>query len=452
MSNKNNPSKSKVDLAKKIAKQNKNTNGVYNDFEEMLLKAFRFITSLIDRIFSSQKHLGLFSLVMAVLLYLIVNVTTDQITGTLSSAKTLNNVKVNVTYSTETFEVTGVPTSCSVTITGEAANVNAAASKSGACVLNLEGLTEGTHYVNVNASGYGDAVTVTANPSQALVTLSKKTTKAFDLSYDYINQEKLGSKYILGVPEFTNGNNEIYIRASEETLNSIALVKALIDVSGQTSDFTTEAPLVAYNSKGQLVDAEISPSSVTVTVKVSSPHKSVPITLKLSGETTLGFSVESIKIDHQLTEIYAPESVLANISEVYVNLDLSTLLGDSDLVLPIELPSGVNSAEFTSVSASVVLTATVERTFENLPINYENNNNNLVAESVDPMSVNVVARGTQTNIDALTTSDFKVYFDMNGLTAGEYDLPLYIKWTNSNTYIDMDIEPIVIHIVLVNKE
>ena len=65
----------------------------------------------------------------------------------LSSSKTLNNISVSARYNSESFEVSGLPTGCSIVLTGEAANVNSAATKSGYCLLNLEGLTEGTHTV-----------------------------------------------------------------------------------------------------------------------------------------------------------------------------------------------------------------------------------------------------------------------------------------------------------------
>lgn len=78
--------------------------------------------------------------------------------------------------------------------------------------------------------------------------------------------EFYGCQICLSEPEFNSGD-KINIRASQDTLNSIALVKALIDVSGQTSDFTVQAPLVAYDKNGQAVNAEIVPDKVNATVR-----------------------------------------------------------------------------------------------------------------------------------------------------------------------------------------
>ena len=343
----------KLVAAKKIA--NKTKNNFFDNIEEFVVKIFRWVSSFIDKIFFTKAYSVIFALLLACLLYFVVNFNDESFSPSLSSSKTITNVNVTSRYNSESFEVSGLPSSCNITFTGEAVNVNNAASKSGYCLINLEGYSEGSHLVDVVATGYGDNVNIITSPSQVQVTLKRKTTAQFDLSYDFINQNSLDSKYILGVPEFSTGSSKVNIRASQDTLNSIALVKALIDVSGQTSDFEVEAPLVAYDSLGRMVDAEIVPSSLNVKVTITSPHKSVPIKLNITGDAPIGFSLESVSMDHQTTEIYASESVLANIQEVVVNLDLSTVSADSEIIQPVVLPTGVNSSDVTMVNLKVVL-------------------------------------------------------------------------------------------------
>jgi len=449
--NRNIHSEEKLEEARKIADNSKKNNSVISEVEGIFFRMLRWLSSLIDKIVFSSKYLGPFSLALAILMCVVVYVTeNNSLTSTLSSSKTLNNVSVNARYNSESFELSGVPSSCQVVLTGDAANVNSAASKTGACSINLEGYTEGTHTVSLTASGYGDNVTTVVTPSEATITLKKKTTAQFELSYDFINKNQLDSKYILGTPEFSTGTDKINIRASQDTLNSIALVKALIDVSGQKSDFTVEAPLVAYDAKGKAVDAEIVPATVTATVKISSPHKTVPIVLNLVGNAPKGFAIDTVQLDHQTTEIYAPESVLQNVNEVSVNLDLSTLAGDTDIVQPVVLPAGVNSSDITTVNVKATLAAEVSKTIDNIPINYKNNENSLAASSVDYTSVSVTVTGTQSNIDQITENDIIAYIDIKGLEPGEYDLPIIIE-KNSTAYVSLVSNPTSIKITLVNK-
>ena len=271
----------------------------------------------------------------------------------------------------------------------------------------------------------------------------------FDLSYDFINQNQLDSRYILSEPDFEQGT-KINIRASQDTLNSIALVKALIDVSGQTGDFEINAPLVAYDKNGQAVSAEIVPSSVTASVKISSPSIEVPIRLKPVGQIPVGLAIDTAEIvDHQSTRIYAPENILNSIREVYVNFDMSTVTDnvDKDIMLPVVLPSGVSASDVTVVNVRVTLTTVETDILEDVPLNLHNNYNNLAISSINLMSVNVELSGSANNIAAVRVDDVEVYFDMPS-EPGTYTLPLHVV-SSAHPYVSMTLEKSNVNVTVV---
>lgn len=142
-------------------------------------------------------------------------------------------------------------------------NVTSAANaENGTVICDLDGLTEGEHEIKLTTEGYGNNVNVVVNPTNVNVVMKKKTTRQFDISYDFINQDKMEQIYSAGTPEFEY--TKINVRASKDTLDSIAFVKALIDVSGQSADFEQDAVLVAYDSSGKPVNADIVPNTVHV--------------------------------------------------------------------------------------------------------------------------------------------------------------------------------------------
>ena len=342
-----------------------------------------------------------------------------------------------------------MPSACEIVITGDAANVNNAASKKGYCQVDLEGYTEGTHTVKLNAIGYGDNVSTIVSPSEATIVLKKKTTIQFDLTYDYINQNQMDSRYILSEPVFAQGT-KINIRASQDTLNSIALVKALIDVSGQTGDFEIEAPLVAYDRNGQAVSAEIVPSSVMASVKVSSPSIEVSIVLNPIGEVPVGLAIDTATIiDYQTTRIYAPENILNNIREVYVNFDMATVTEnvDKDIMLPVSLPNGVSASDVTVVNVRVSLSTVSTRTMEKLPLNAHNNYNNLAISEIEFMNVDVELSGSENNITAVKADDIEIYFEMPE-EPGVYELPLYVT-VNGHPYVNVSLDRSMVSITVV---
>lgn len=442
----------KIELAKSIASQSKKVSDSYISLEDNVFRTFKWFSSLVDSIIFNNKYAVFVALGIALILYFSVNYNSDSniFNKHLNSSKDINGVSVNARYNSESFEISGLPTTCDLTITGDAASVNAAISKKSHCLINLDGYVEGTHTIKLTAVGYGDNVGVKINPSNATITLKKKTTRQFVLGYDFINTDKLDSKFTLNQPTFDN--NKVNIRASEETLNAIAFVKALIDVSGVNGDFTQEAVLIAYDKMGKPVNADIVPNTVNVAVKVSFPHKIVPVVLNTTGTVPNNMAVDSIFMDHQTVTIYAPESVLVGVNHVTVNVDASTLSKDTKIIQPIILPNGVSSSDFTKVNLEIKLAEKEKRTLLNIPITVENYDNNLALSIQNKQSsVKVIASGTKSNLENINPEDITVFFDLANVEVGSYDIPLQIA-KSPNPFVGLEIEQKSLNITITEKE
>ena len=64
-------------------------------------------------------------------------------------------------------------------------------------------------------------------------------------------------------------SSTVKIRATEDELNAIRFVRAIVDVSGFTNgdQYTTDATIVAYDAEGNRVQVEIDPASIEATVE-----------------------------------------------------------------------------------------------------------------------------------------------------------------------------------------
>ncbi|NLC96287.1 MAG: hypothetical protein GX675_01770 [Erysipelotrichaceae bacterium] len=422
----------KTQLANAIASQGKKMAKRSETFLDNAFRVFRWFSSWIDRVFFNARYTAIVSLVLSILFYVVVNYNTESslFTAALQSSKSINNLSITALYNEETFEVSGLPSYGDITISGDAQNINSAVNRGGSIVANLEGLTEGTHNVKLTTQGFNDSVDIKIDPSNVVITLKKKTTRQFDLNYDFINQDKMDAIYSVGVPQFEY--TKINVRASKDTLDTIAFVKALIDVSNQSAEFTNDAILVAYDKNGQPVKADIIPNTVKVTVPVTSPNKTVTIVAEATGEVLEGFAINSITLDQQTVTIYAPESVLSKIDQVVVNIDMSTITKDSTVLRPITLPTGVNSASINQVTMDIDLSEAVTKTIDGVNINYRNNVNNYrfgADNNITTVSVDVT--GTQANIEGITKDDISVYFDMADAVLGPQEFQLNVEQPKS---------------------
>lgn len=429
MSKKNTNLENKTERANRIAEQSKKVKRTYEKMEDFLFRVLRAFSTFLDKVLFNEKYSKVVSLVLAVLLYAIVNYNalSTSFQSSLRYSKTLSDVTVLAKYNSDTFEISGLPEKVDVVLTGDAANVTSAANaENGTVICDLDGLTEGEHEIKLTTEGYGNNVNVVVNPTNVNVVMKKKTTRQFDISYDFINQDKMEQIYSAGTPEFEY--TKINVRASKDTLDSIAFVKALIDVSGQSADFEQDAVLVAYDSSGKPVNADIVPNTVHVKVPVTSPNKSVNIQVQVSGEVPDGKAIDSITMDQQTVTIYGSETTLANIDQVVVTLDAGTLTKDSTVLRPIVLPAGVTSATNTQVTMNITLADAEEKTIDDIPINVINNNKHYKASQPDnKTTTSVTVKGTKNNIDKLAADDINVYIDMKDVQPGLQKFALQIE-------------------------
>ena len=417
----------KTELANKIATQSQKMANTYQQVEDVFFRIGRWFSSFIDRVLFNRKYGKLTALILALLLYVSVNYNTmtSIYTNSMKYTRTLPQTAVTARYNSDTFELSGLPETADVQIIGDATNVTNAMTSGGVVVADLEGLTEGSHQVKLTSEGFGDNVNIVIDPSTTVVTLKKKTTQQFDLSWDFINQDSMENIYSVGTPVFEY--TKVNVRASKDTLSSIAFVKALIDVSGQVSDFEQDARLIAYDATGYPVSADIVRGSVHVTVPVTSPNKTVPIEIQISGDTPEGIAIDTITADQQTVVVYGSESVLSEIDKVVVTINAATITKDSTLLRPVVLPAGVNSSNINQITINVTLAESVSRTIQNVPISFRNNVNNYKASQPEnKTTTSVTVTGTQANVNKIAPENISVYVDMKDAVPGLQDFQLYV--------------------------
>lgn len=439
----------KLAKAKKIAEKAPKIQRSYATIENILIYIYRGMTSLFYKIFTNKTVSKIFSLILAVILYVAVNAASTNMTG-ISQSATLNEIPVNVICNYEIYEVSGIPDQVSVIVQGDMSDITLQKSATNALVTaDLSGLIEGTYTIKLTPTNFNNklAVNILDTPS-VNVTIKKKVTTKYNISYDFVNTNKMDSRYALDAPVFDT--TEVLIRASQDTIDSIACVKALIDVEGVTGPFTRNANIVCYDNHGNIVECDIIPSTVVANVNVTSPSKEVPIIVRPTGNLLEGYAIDSIILDYSTTTIYAPVSVLNMIDAVYLDVDVSSITKNTKLATDVKTPSGVTSISVTKVNMEIVIGEKTSKTIENVLVTYTNLDPKYKFKVVntDEATLNVVVYGTENNLANLTADDFQLVMDLADVTVGMQQAPLtltcdndYITCmiANNKKYIDIEV-------------
>lgn len=359
-----------------------------------------------------------------------------------NNAKVLKNQEIKVIYNEEAYVVEGLPETVDVTLIGSKTDLYIAdQSSSHEVTVDLSGLKPGTHKVNINYNQNVGKIDYMVNPSTVTVRIYSKVSKTMTLDVDLINQDKLDQK--LTIDNIKYDNDKVVIKGAEHQLNEVATVKALIDIDEiseqKSGDVTIEnVPLRAYDKSGNVVDVEIVPEKIDVSLNISSPSKEVPIKVIPEGEVSFGKAISSISQSSTKVTIYGDEEKLSSITYIPVSIDVNGLKENKEYKLELTKPVGARSLSVNNITVKVTLDSVTNKDFENIDIESRNLADGYTVQGLDENStkVNVTVKGVESVVNNINASDISAYIDLSGYTEGEYDVDVNVEGTEVKaTYI-----------------
>lgn len=449
-------SEGKTELAKTIADKGQSFAKTYANIENSIAKFFRWMSSWLDRLLFNQKYGKVVALVLALLIFAMIDAGEQNgtIFDTSKTSQDIKGIPVSVQVSDQAYEVSGIPETVDATLTGDLNDIQLVKTqKNYQVVADLTDLKEGEHMVELIPKDFSSRIKVTLNPSTIHVTIKKKVSKRFTLGYDFVNISKMDSTFALEDPQFEQG--EVVVRASQDTIEQIAFVKALIDVSNvkESGVFESNAEIVAYDQSGARLNVDIMPKTMKTTVNVTTPFKNVPITIVPVGIVPNGKAIASYTLDAQSVEIYGPQSILDSINELPISIPASTLTADISIPMPIILPNGITKSSLKTVNITIKLEDSVTKEQGEVPVQYKN-----LADTLNFTPVNssdayttVVIKGAQGVLDGITVDQLEVYADFSKITEpGTYDVPLTVS--GSNKLAIYELKNATIKVNVINKK
>lgn len=359
-----------------------------------------------------------------------------------TSAEVLKDQKVEAVYNEEAYVVEGLPEKVDITLMGSRSDLFIAKQSTASKVtVDLTGLKPGTHKVNIEYMRPNASVEYSVNPSVATVNVYSKVSESKTLTTDLLNQDSLDSKLV--IDNVKPATEKVVIKGTDDenainSLKKVATVKALVDVSSLNNQDTgtvtlKDVPLKAYDKSGNILDVEIVPNKINVSVNISSPSKVVPIKVMPKGTITFGKAISTITTSESNVTIYGKQSVLDNIQYVPVNVDVSGLKTDREYKLELTKPSGIKSMSLNNVTVNLTLGTSSDKDIENVNIDVRNLNDKYSVQglSQNDIKVTVNVKGVESVLKELTADDITAYINLKNYKPGEYEVPVKVEGTDS---------------------
>lgn len=406
-------------------------------------KALKKNGGFIDKLLNKPNFLIFLSLILAVVLFLLVD--SKAISFVEDEAEVISNVPVALKYNQEAYVVEGAPKTVNIMISGRKSDIYLA-KQLGEYEVTLD-LTEYTASESAYKVYFTYAKSInnlkyTLDPSYVQVMIKNKISSVSSVTYELINQDKLDSK--LSVKSVTLPKSEVVVKGSESALNKIAWIKALVDLSNP--DFTEAGSydidnilLVAYDNSGKILNnVEIVPGVMSATVVLDSYSQNIPIEIKTTGSLIAGKSIAKILInnsaDYSLT-VYGNEEDISKLSSIPVSINIDGEGADSAKKYNINLtkPTGVRYMSASTITVSLTFGTEEQKTIDITNISRKNLANGLSANIISNSSISVVCKGVSSVLEKIVPENINAYVDLTGLGVGEHDVE--VKIDNNNPLV-----------------
>jgi len=406
-----------------------------------------------DKWFRSKWFVRILSLALAVMLYMFVNVEANtsqkdpRYTPSGSEeVETVDKMPVKIKMDENKYVVSGVPKTVSVSLEGSASVLRPTVRQRAFEVfVDLNGLGPGQHTVDleVDQSQLPKGLKAYIEPKTVDVTIEKRSTKAFRVKVDFINEDQLPKGYELGEAVVEPGM--VNITSSDSVIDQVALVKVFVDVKGLTDSINKrEVPVNVYDHLGNELNVQIAPRNVVVSLDVHNPSKKVAVKVPTKGKLSDEYELKLIEPDVSEVEVFANKDTLKGIKEIRTEeIDLSKIKESGTIEASLQLPDNTKTDKNT---VPVKIELNQKRTIENIQIDATGLERGLSVEfkKPDQAVIDLTVEGNEKEVSKLASGDFKATVDLSGLGEGEHQVPVKIKGPNQVDFNGKDIMATVI--------
>lgn len=400
-----------------------------------LNKLIKQNTGRFDGMLNKPHSLILFSLVVALFIFLVVDSRAVNLVET--ESEILSSQPVTVVYNEEKYVVEGIPETVDIILMGRKSDLYLAKQLGEhKIILDLSDYKTGEYTVKLKYNHSVESISYKLDPSSVTVKISEKESSIRTLTYDLLNQDKLDSK--LNVSEVELKESEVYVKGSKETLNKVATVKALIDVTTldlkESGTYNVDSiPMVAYDETGKVVEnVEIVPYTASATIKVDSFYVDLPVKVVPVGEFATGYAISSASSSVTTVRVYGDQSAISKLSYIAAEIDVDGLSADKKFNVTLTKPSGVRymSEGTTNVEIKVSGESSIE--IEGISIETKNLGSAYVATTVnkEDTTCTVVVKGVSSVLEGIDATSIKAYVDLSGYGPGTHTVPVEVQGDN----------------------
>lgn len=307
------------------------------------------------------------------------------------------------------------------------------------------GYNEGEHYIPVSVTVPNNVSVAEQKTNSITVKIEPLVSVYKDVSVEFVGKidEKQEPTVFQTLPE------EIEVKGAKSRVAYVKQVKAVVNTETLTTDkqsFSVE--LSAVDANGNEVK-NVHLSSKTATIEAAMYEmKEVPLKVDIKGEVDSVYEVSQMSVPEKI-KIKGLHKDLKGIDSIKAKaVDLSGIVGTTDIPLELEMPEGIFLAqESENIAINVVIKGISVKQFEvpGTEVVMSNVSDGLFS-AVNSESVIIKVSAKEELIDDITLESLNVRVDLKDLKEGLHVVPILVDQTED--MVKVVVEPAQVNVTI----
>lgn len=393
-----------------------------------------------DKWLSNKNVVRLIAIGLAILLWVVVHMERDatpgQTTTDTYATRTIHDVKVQTTgLDEEQYYIQEIDQELvTVTLTGTRTQLNQVSTTDGNAKVqvDLNNMTTGQHVIALETVGFPEDLDIDIYPRHVTVTIGEYEKR--EVPVEIVLTGNPAEGFRAGVPIVNP--SRVIVSGSNDQMAQFNYVQAIVDISEAKDAVQGEFKLNALDQNNQEMNIDISPAVVDIEIPITSPFKTMPLTISLEGSPQDGYSIASFEQSVKEVTVYGDEELLDRI-DFYNGLviDLDGLASDKLYSLNIPLKEGVDRVVPNTVDVEVGIVPSQTKELNQVPVVITGENDDYETTLLDPQNgmVSITLIGAPDQLEQVEQEDVQAILDVSNLPPGIYEetlklnLPSYIE-------------------------
>jgi len=264
--------------------------------------------------------------------------------ASVTSVEVVTDIPISIDVDRDKYFVSGLPETATLRLEGSQSILTQTLATRNFEITtpDLNTLGPGTHVIKLEAKKLSSSLTYSIMPAEVTVRVEEKAVEDHNVSVEF-NSSSLAEGYVARKP-IVNPET-VRISGAKSTIEKISEVSVIVlpDGNNIAEDIEMTLPVLVFDKNGDLLNVNLEPSQVTVTIPVEGTSRNLPLALRQTGEANPEYVYELELLDGERNNVTVNgrEEMLKTLENLPVEVDVSGVTESTTRKVRLIPPNGV---------------------------------------------------------------------------------------------------------------